>query len=103
MAIKTARSETQKMTIVLPKIVLQRMDELIPSRQRSRFIAEALSERLALEEQALALEESAGVGSDAGHPELADDEAIDLRPPPDVGDTQPGGLPIHCRLEPVCA
>jgi metal-responsive CopG/Arc/MetJ family transcriptional regulator len=77
MAIKTARTETQKITIVLPKIVLQRMDELIPARQRSRFIAQALSERLALEEQVLALEESAGAWSDASHPELADEEAID--------------------------
>ncbi len=77
MATKTATSETQKITIVLPKIVLQRMDELIPSRQRSRFIAEALAERLALEEQVLALEESAGAWSEAGHPEMADDEAID--------------------------
>ncbi|HSN75111.1 MAG TPA: hypothetical protein VL334_08480 [Anaerolineae bacterium] len=77
MAIKTASSETQKITIILPKIVLQRMDELIPARQRSRFIAQALSERLALEEQLLALEESAGAWSDVGHPELVDDEAID--------------------------
>lgn len=77
MAIKKARGETQKVTIVLPTIVLQRMDELIPSRQRSRFIAQALSERLALAEQMLALEESAGAWSDADHPELADDEAID--------------------------
>jgi len=53
------------------------MDELIPARQRSRFIAEALAERLALAEQMLALEESAGVWSDEGHPEMADDEAID--------------------------
>jgi len=53
------------------------MDDLIPTRQRSRFIAQTLSERLVLEEQLLALEESAGAWSDAVHPELADDEAID--------------------------
>jgi hypothetical protein len=52
------------------------MDELVPPRQRSRFISEALAERLDLEEQMLALEESAGAWSDASHPELQDDAAI---------------------------
>lgn len=77
MAMQTANNETQKVTITLPRLVLQRMDELIPARQRSRFIAEALAERLALAEQVLALEESAGAWSDEGHPEMADDQAID--------------------------
>ncbi len=77
MAIKTASNETQKVTITLPKWVLQQMDELIPTRQRSRFVAEALAERLALADQLLALEESAGAWSDEGHPEMVDDEAID--------------------------
>ena len=71
MTIKTASNETQKVTITLPKLVLQQLDELIPARQRSRFIAEALADQL------LALEESAGAWSDEGHPEMMDDEAID--------------------------
>lgn len=77
MTTKTASNETQKVTITLPKWVLQQMNELIPARQRSRFIAEALAERLALADQLLALEESAGAWSDEGHPEMVDDEAID--------------------------
>ena len=77
MAIKTANAETQKVTITLPKLILQRMDELIPARQRSRFISETLAERLALEEQQLALEESAGAWPDERYPELHDDAAID--------------------------
>lgn len=77
MTIKTASDETQKVTISLPRSILQRLDELVPARQRSRFIAEALAERLGLAEQLLALEESAGAWSDANHPELADDAAID--------------------------
>lgn len=77
MTIKTASAETQKVTITLPKLILQRMDELVPARQRSRFISDALAERLALTEQLLALEESAGAWSDERHPELHDDAAID--------------------------
>ena len=77
MTIKTANAETQKVTITLPKLILQRMDELVPARQRSRFISEALAERLALTEQLLALEESAGAWSDERHPELQDGAAID--------------------------
>lgn len=77
MTIKTANAETQKVTITLPKLILQRMDELVPARQRSRFISEALAERLALEEQLLALEESAGAWPDERYPELQDEAAID--------------------------
>ena len=77
MAIMTAKSDTQKVTISLPSQVVQRMNELIPARQRSRFIAETLTERLALEEQILALDESAGAWSDARHPDMQDDAAID--------------------------
>lgn len=77
MTLKTANDETRKVTITLPKLVLERMNELVPARQRSRFVSEALTERLALEEQALALEESAGVWSDESHPEMRDSAAID--------------------------
>ena len=77
MAINTSESGSQKVTITLPKLVVQRLHELVPARQRSRFIAETLSERLILEEQRLALEESAGAWADESHPELRDDEAID--------------------------
>ena len=48
------------MTVVLPKPLWQRLFERVPPRQRSIFIAEALEEKLALEEQAAAIEESAG-------------------------------------------
>ncbi len=51
MTLKKANDETQKVTITLP--------------------------RLALEEQALALAESAGAWTDENHPEMQDDAAID--------------------------
>ena len=77
MAVKTTHSDTQKVTITLPKTVLQRLNELIPARQRSRYISEALEKRLALEEQMLALDESAGAWSDENHPDMQDGAAID--------------------------
>ena len=49
----------------------------VPARQRSRFILEAIEERLALEEQITALAETAGAWSDQNHPEMRTDEDID--------------------------
>lgn len=77
MTLKTRNDDTVKVTITLPKPVLERMNRLVPMRQRSRFIAEALAEHLALAEQLLALEETAGAWSDERHPEMADEAAID--------------------------
>jgi len=56
---------------------LSRLREHVPARQRSRFILEAIEERLALEEQITALEETAGSWSDQNHPEMRTDEDID--------------------------
>jgi hypothetical protein len=58
-------------------MVLARLREHVPASQRSRFILEAVEERLALEEQVAALEESAGAWSDQNHPEMRTDEDID--------------------------
>ena len=77
MAIQTPDLDTQKITITLPKAVLTRLNELIPARKRSRFISEAVEERLALEEQSQALDEAAGAWSDENHPDMLDDAAID--------------------------
>jgi hypothetical protein len=77
MAFKTAKNGAKKVTITLPKLVLQRLNEVVPARQRSRFISEVLAERLALEEQVLALEESAGAWTEESHPEMQDGAAID--------------------------
>jgi hypothetical protein len=76
MATRTS-SETQKMTVSLPKTLLERLKERVPPRRRSAFIAEAVEERLALEDQLQAIEESAGCWTDEDHPELMSDEDID--------------------------
>ncbi len=77
MSTKTSTLETQKMTVTFPEPLLQRLRERIPSRQRSTFIVEAVEEKLALQEQLAAIEETAGCWRDADHPELQTDEDID--------------------------
>ncbi|MEW5987355.1 MAG: ribbon-helix-helix domain-containing protein [Chloroflexota bacterium] len=70
-------ADTLKITVTLPRGLLTRLDEYIPARRRSQFIAQAIEERLALEEQMAALEESAGAWSDANHPEMLTEKDID--------------------------
>ncbi|MCX7706885.1 MAG: ribbon-helix-helix domain-containing protein [Anaerolineae bacterium] len=77
MSIKSVHADMQKITISLPKSLLARLNEHIPARRRSRFIAEAIEEQLALAEQMAVLDETAGAWSDANHPEMATEEDID--------------------------
>lgn len=72
-----ASSEIQRVTISLPRSLLERLKERVPAGQRSSFIAEAVEESLALEEQLDAIEESAGCWKDEDHPELMTDGEID--------------------------
>ncbi|HID53629.1 MAG TPA: CopG family transcriptional regulator [Anaerolineae bacterium] len=67
----------RKVTVTLPEKLLARLDARIPSRQRSQFIAEAVENQLAIEEQLNALEESAGAWRDENHPDMLTDEDID--------------------------
>ena len=71
------QTNLQKITVMLPEALLSRLREYVPARQRSRFILEAIEERLALEEQITALAETAGAWSDQNHPEMRTDEDID--------------------------
>jgi len=71
------KSTTEKITISLPRTLAERFRACVPPRQRSTFIAEILEERLAIEEQLQALDESAGCWSDEQHPDMITDEDID--------------------------
>ena len=77
MAIESAYTDTQKITVSLPKALLARLDERIPARGRSHFIIEAIEARLALAEQLAALDETAGAWTDENHPEMRTGEDID--------------------------
>jgi Arc/MetJ-type ribon-helix-helix transcriptional regulator len=72
-----AIESTRKVTLTLPSSLLIRLDAAVPSRKRSRFIAEAIEERLAITEQLAALEETAGAWSDERHPDMRSDADID--------------------------
>lgn len=67
----------QKITLSLPTNLVERLKALVPPRQRSAFVAEALQERLEEEETQRVLEETAGIWSDEDYPEFATDEDID--------------------------
>jgi Arc/MetJ-type ribon-helix-helix transcriptional regulator len=77
MATETDRTSMRKVTVTLPASLLTRLDERVPSRRRSAFIARAIQEQLAILEQAAAIEESAGAWRDEDYPEMATDEDID--------------------------
>ena len=68
---------TRKVTLTLPQSLLIRLDAAVPGRKRSRFIAEAIEERLAIAEQLAALEETAGAWSDERHPDMRSEADID--------------------------
>ena len=70
--------KAQKITVTLPRELIKRLDGRVPSRQRSRFIANAIESQLAIEEQLAALEETAGIWTDDNYPDLKSDEDIDL-------------------------
>ena len=67
----------RKVTVTLPTSLLARLDDKVPSRLRSAFIARAIEDQLALVEQAAALEESAGAWRDTEYPDMATGEGID--------------------------
>ena len=70
-------TERQKVTVTLPKKLLERLNEAVPGRKRSLFIVAAIEEQLALTEQSSALEETAGSWSLENHSTMQDDTGID--------------------------
>ena len=65
------------MNVLLPADVAKTLREVVPSRKRARFIAEAVERELRRVQMAAALGASAGTWQDADHPELVDGAAID--------------------------
>jgi len=70
-------SGKEKITVNLPRELVKRLRQHVPTRKRDAFIAHAVQEQLAIEEQIKVLEETAGAWQDADHPELATGEDID--------------------------
>nr|HID13045.1 hypothetical protein [Anaerolineae bacterium] len=68
---------TTKITLSLPTTLVERLKALVPPRKRSAFVAEALRERLEMEETLAVLEETAGILSAEDYPYWDTDEDID--------------------------
>ena len=71
------RQVMQKITVTVPTDLVERLDELIAPRQRSQFIVAAIERQIALAEQVVVLEETAGAWKDENHPELQTPADID--------------------------
>ena len=77
MSTNPSATQAQKITVTLPRELVERLDVRVPSRQRSRFIANAIESQLAIEEQLAALEETAGIWTEENYPNLKSDKDID--------------------------
>lgn len=84
----TIASTSVRMNVLLPADIAKTLREVVPSRKRARFIAEAVARELRRVQLEAALEASAGAWQDADHPELVDGPAIDRWIA--KGRTQPG-------------
>lgn len=88
---------TQKITISLPAALLQRLNEIVPARKRSSFIADALEKQLEIEEFQQALDESFGSWKEQDHADMLTGADIDayIRESrqswtlPDLGENEP--------------
>jgi predicted transcriptional regulator len=69
--------DSQKVTVTLPKYVLERLDEIVPRRRRSQFITQAIEDHLVRLEQIEAVEESAGMWTEENFPHLRTEADID--------------------------
>ena len=77
MSTEEGRPSTRKVTVTLPRSLLTRLDESVPSRRRSDFIARAIEEQLSIVEQATAIAESAGAWGDRDYADMSTDANID--------------------------
>jgi len=68
--------QTIRTNIILPKDLLEKISKVAGKRQRSRFIAEAVREKLKRIELQKTLERAAGIWKQENHPELK--KSVDL-------------------------
>jgi metal-responsive CopG/Arc/MetJ family transcriptional regulator len=62
--------------MILPEEMVKEVDELVGKRKRSRFVEEAVREKLWREKQSAALAATAGVLSAEDYPEWASSEQV---------------------------
>jgi predicted transcriptional regulator len=69
-------AETVRTHVVLPKKLVSELDKLVGARRRSRFVEEAIAEKLARERQARAFEDTSGVLKGKDYPEWETPEKV---------------------------
>lgn len=70
--------DTERINVVLSKELVGQLRALVPPRQRSQVIAEALAEKLVRLQQTKAIRESAGAWTDENHPDLMTDDDYEV-------------------------
>jgi len=83
--------------VVLPDDLVEEMDRMVGKRGRSRFVAEAVRERLRREKLLKAIQEGSGILDPRRHPEWSTPEKVAewvraLRRTPSVREERPGKL-----------
>jgi len=76
MSVSERVEKKQRINVLLPSSLVAELRELVPSRERSGFIAEATAQRLLQLKQQKALRESRGAWTDENHPELQTQEDV---------------------------
>ncbi len=66
--------EMMRTHVLLPRELVEELDRLAGQRKRSRFVEEAIAEKIAHQRQATALEQYAGILDPAKHPEWSTPE-----------------------------
>ena len=65
--------------ITLPKEILDELNQLVETRQRSRFIADAVRKELLIARQTKALRQAVGTWKNKDHPEMKDGSSAWVR------------------------
>lgn len=78
MSTNPSAPQAQKITVTPPRELIECLNDRVPSRQRSHFIANAIESQLAIEEQMTAVAETAGIWTEEKHPGLKTEEDIDV-------------------------
>ncbi len=76
MSVAERVEKKDRINVLLPSSLLAELRELVPPRERSRFIAEATAQRLLQFKQQKALRESRGAWTDENHPDLQTQEGV---------------------------
>lgn len=63
--------QTKRMHVVIPEDTVSAIDSMVGKRQRSQFVAQALSEKLQQLRIIKAIDKAAGTWKDEDHPALA--------------------------------